>query len=316
VVEIRVLVTGATGFIGSYLCRLLVEEGFDVYGTFFNQGEVDGLGEVKSSMKLLKCDVSDRRMVDDVVRQSEPEVVYHLAAQSYPTVSWKKPVETFRVNVEGTVNLFESIMSADLDSSVVVACSSAEYGLVRQDEVPVKEDHALLPLHPYGVSKVAQDLLAYQYFRNHGVKTVRLRFFNTTGPGKLNDVCGDYTRMAVECERKGGGRILVGNTKPRRDITDVRDTVKAVYLSSKLADSGDVFNVCSMHAVQVKEILDVVLSMTKVDVEVGVDEKKLRPSDEPIIMGDNTRFVEATGWRPAIPLEETLSDMLEYWRNL
>ncbi|MFH1402982.1 MAG: GDP-mannose 4,6-dehydratase [Candidatus Altiarchaeota archaeon] len=314
-IEIRVLVTGASGFIGSHLCRLLLEEGCEVYASYLYDEELYRINDIKEEVTMMKCDVADRNRVEAAIEEAEPEVVYHLAAQSFPTVSWEKPAETLRTNAEGTVNIFESVMRQDLDSRIIVACSSAEYGLVREDEVPVNEEHTLLPLHPYGVSKVAQDLLAYQYHKNHGVKTVRLRVFNTTGPSKTNDVCSDFTRRAVEAEKKGGGVMRVGNLEPRRDFTDVRDMVRAFRLSTKLADKGDVYNVCSMKAVKVREVLDTILSLTE-NVTSEIDEALLRPSDEPVILGDNTKIRKACGWKPEVALDKTLSDMMDYWRGM
>ncbi len=276
---------------------------------------MDSIQPIKDKLKITRCDVADRESVDKIISEFEPEVIYHLAAQSFPTVSWEKPVETIRTNVEGTVNIFESVIAKELDCPVIVACSSAEYGLVREDEGPTREDHSLLPLHPYGVSKVAQDLLAYQYFKNYGTPTVRIRFFNTTGPGKTNDVASDFTKRVVAAEKAGGGIIKVGNLTPRRDITDVRDSIRAVLMTIKLADKGEVYNICSSKAVVIQDMLDTILSLTEADVTSEVDQAILRPTDEPIIMGDNTKLVEATGWRPEVPLEKTLSDMMDWWRQ-
>jgi GDP-D-mannose dehydratase len=211
--------------------------------------------------------------------------------------------------------VFEAVRKCKLDCVVVVACSSAEYGFVTENEVPVSESHILLPLHPYGVSKVAQDLLAYQYHQNFAIKAVRARIFNTTGPRKTNDVCSDFTNKIVEIEKGKISKMLVGNLEPKRDITDVVDVVNALYLLSEKGNMGEAYNICSSKAYQIKDILNMAISLSKVDIQFHVDQNKLRPTDEPIIMGDNTKIKEDCGWAPKMQMEETLGRMLDYWRG-
>ncbi|MCX6694994.1 MAG: GDP-mannose 4,6-dehydratase [Candidatus Altiarchaeota archaeon] len=303
--------TGAGGFIGHHLSELLLNSGHSVYGTIHDPSHV-----VYKGVERLLCDMRKRSDVEAAIEASKPERIFHLAAQSFPTVSWEQPVETFDVNVNGTIHVFETLKKRKINPVVVVACSSAEYGFVTPDEVPVKETHNLKPLHPYGVSKVAQDLLAYQYFKNFGLNAVRVRLFNTTGPGKTNDFCGDFTKQIVDIE-KGSQKpvMLVGNLEPRRDVTDVRDMVEAFRLAAEKADMGDVYNLCSSKAHRVRDVLDKAVSMSKAKIEVKVDPAKIRPTDEPIIMGDNSKFTKKTGWKPKIPIDKTLEDMLDYWRN-
>lgn len=305
-----------TGFIGSHLSEFLLKKGYDVSGTVWDKSEMVNIDGVKDKVEILECDVRDADRVEEIINNTMPERIYHLAAQSYPTVSWDEPVRTLDTNILGTTHIFEAIKKNALDTITVVACSSAEYGFVTEDEVPVSEDHVLLPLHPYGVSKVGQDLLAYQYYQNFGIKTVRARIFNTTGPRKVNDVCSDFTSRIVSIERGKEEQMLVGNLEPRRDITDVADVINALWLLGEKAKMGDAYNVCSSKAYRIKDILNMAVKLSTSEIDVQVDSAKLRPTDEPIIMGDNTKMRNDCGWVPKMTMEETLDRMLGYWRDL
>ena len=198
---------------------------------------------------------------------------------------------------------------------MIVACSSAEYGFVTPDEAPVDESHQLKPLHPYGVSKVAQDLLTYQYHANYGIRGVSARIFNTTGPGKVNDVVSDFCRRVVEVERGQRERITHGNLDAQRDITDVRDMARALH-ACEGAVFGESYNLCSSVAYTIEDVLSMIIDSSSHDVEAAVDPALIRPTDEPIIMGDNSKFKLQTGWSPEIPLEITVADTLDFFRNL
>lgn len=311
----KTLITGATGFIGGYLAQFLCHQGDEVCGTYYPKHK--GKSSEKDSpqnFRLVRCDIRDAEAIDAIIAKEKPQRIYHLAAQSLPTLSWQEPTLTFETNVIGTINLFNSVLRQGLKPRILVACSSAEYGFVSEDEIPVTEEHPLKPLHPYGVSKVAQDLLAYQYFVNFNLPVIRVRFFNTIGPGKINDVCSDF---AIKIARIKKGILLpplkVGNLKSKRDFTDVRDAVEGMYLALEKGEDGEVYNLCSSRAVQISEVLGILLNLAGQNVSVEVDKKLLRPSDEPIIMGANDKLRERTGWEPLVSIEKTLGDMLDYW---
>ena len=197
----------------------------------------------------------------------------------------------------------------------VVACSSAEYGPVAPENLPVREDHALRPLHPYGVSKVGQDLLAAQYFANYKIPCVRIRIFNTTGPGKLGDVCSDLTRRAVEIEL--GLRppsLMVGN-RTRRAIIDVRDLVQGLWLSAESCAAGDVYNLGTNQIYSIQQIIEAIQKEVRRPFVVEEDPLLVRGCDEPVIAGDISKFQQCSGWKPEISLSKTLDDMLEWWRK-
>jgi GDP-4-dehydro-6-deoxy-D-mannose reductase len=314
--SIKVLVTGATGFIGSHLTEYLLSKEVEAVGTIWDKAELKNVEAITDKIRLLDCDVRNESRVNEIISEERPERIFHLAAQSFPTVSWDEPIRTLDTNVLGTTHIFEAIRKYDLDTTVLVACSSAEYGFVSEKEVPVSEDHILLPLHPYGVSKVGQDLLAYQYYKNFGIRTIRARIFNTTGPRKTNDVCSDFTSQIVKIEKGLEKEMFVGNLEPKRDITDVEDVVNAFWLLCEKGRMGEAYNICSTKAHRIKDILDMAIELSKVKIEPKIDPNKLRPTDEPIIMGDNTKIKEDCGWVPKMNIDETLNRMLDYWRNI
>jgi len=243
--------------------------------------------------------------------------VFHLAAQSYPTVSWERPIETLETNVIGTANLLEAVRRLGAKVRVLVAGSSAVYGAVDPERTPISESTALLPLHPYGVSKVATDLLAYQYWASFGLDAVRVRIFNCTGPRKVGDALSDFVRRTVWLERHPEINVIrVGNLETRRTIVDVRDLNRGLILLLDRGESGEVYNLGGPTAYPMSAVLSRVLQRaTRNDIVPEVDPDLLRPTDEPIIWADCTKLKQATGWEPAISLDQTIEDMLSYWRQ-
>ena len=239
----RVIVTGAGGMVGSHLVERLYHSGHEVIGIWHkNKSNIE---QVNDPIRFVQCDIRYGYGLDDLIMKELPEQIYHLAAQSYPAVSWVSPAETIDVNINGTVAVFEAIKKArkyrkaDYDPVVIVACSSAEYGetlnRLQGKEVFVKETAELLPLHPYGVSKVGQDLLSFQYFINDQIRCIRVRIFNSTGTRKVNDVTSDFTKRAVVAEKCNTWKMRVGNLETSRAIMDQRDLVRGLIL---LAEKG------------------------------------------------------------------------------
>lgn len=312
----KVWITGISGFIGSHLAKMHVDKGSEVYGIYNNPKEMFRLKDIKDQITIKKIDIRDFEAVHQMIKEVAPDRIYHLAAQSFPTVSWVEPVLTMDTNADGTINVFEAVKDLGMDCRILVACSSAEYGFVTPDEVPVTEEHPLKPLHPYGVSKVAQDFLAYQYNKNFDMDTVRVRIFNTTGPSKTNDVASDFSHQIVEIEKgQKENKLFHGNLGSERDITDVRDMVAAFEALMEKGHKGEVYNACSTKVVKIQRVLDILLENAETPINAAQDPAKMRPSDEPIIMGDNTRIRDHTGWEPKIPIEQTLKDMLDFWRK-
>ena len=231
-------------------------------------------------------------------------------------MSLLKPCETMEINAGGTINVFESLRAVGIKPMVVVACSSAEYGPVAAADLPVRETHPLHPLHPYGVSKVAQDLLAAQYFANYSLPCVRIRIFNTTGPGKEGDVCSDLLKRVAEIEL--GIRnpvLLVGNVTSRRAIIDVRDMARGLWLAAERCEPGDVYNVGANRIYSVEELIETIRTLVKTPFTVEQESSLMRGCDELVIAGDTTKFRTRTGWEPGIDLHGTLQEMLAWWRQ-
>jgi len=338
----RVLITGITGFAGSHLAEYILANHPDVavYGTYrwrsrmesleelSNQGKLDliegryptgaGLRDEthRGRVTLLHCELTDAGAVEKLISSVQPQRIFHLAAQSFVQSSFDEPAATFRINVESQLNILEAIRRHHTKIRMHVAGSSEEYGMVYPDEVPIRETNPLRPLSPYAVSKVAQDMLGYQYWMSWKLDCVRTRGFNHEGPRRGPVfVASDFAKQIADIERGRKPPLLrVGNLEAQRDFTDVRDMVKAYWLALEKCEPGEVYNLCSGRAWSIRQVLDLLLGMTKVKIEVRQDPARLRPSDVPILLGDNSKFVKVTGWAPTIPFEQTLRDMLEYWR--
>ncbi len=313
----RALITGITGFVGSHLTELLLDRGFEVYGTLRWRSPMDNISHLLGRIELVECDLRDASSVKEALGHSKPEYIFHLAAQSFVPASWRAPAETLSTNVIGQVHLFEAVREQGLDCRIQIAGSSEEYGLVLESEVPITEHNPLRPLSPYAVSKVTQDMLAYQYFRSYGMHLIRTRAFNHTGP-RRGEVFAEssFARQIAEIEAGKREPILrVGNLDAKRDYSDVRDVVKAYLLGLEKGEAGEVYNICSGITNPVRHILDTLLSFTTAKIEVTQDPARLRPSDVTVLWGDSSKFRKQTGWKPEIPLEQTLRDLLNYWRG-
>jgi len=311
----KVWITGACGFMGQHLTDFLIKKGYSVLSTTYHP--TTNIKELNPSATIMKCDIRDKKRVYSIIESFQPSKIFHLAAQSYPTVSWENPWYTFETNVIGTTNIFEGVKKFTPECKILNACTSGEYGFVTAEEVPIKEEHSLNPLHPYGVSKLAQEKLAYQYFKNFGVKSISVRIFNTTGPKKVNDVCSDFTRRLIEIE-KGKNlerKLIVGRTDTQRAITDVRDIISAFDIALDRATIGEVYNLSGDQVYKIGDIIGMLKELVDFDFDVVQDPKLIRPTDEPVIYGDSSKFKKETGWNSEIDLKTTLKDMLNYWRQ-
>lgn len=314
----KALITGITGFVGSHMAEyLLSEKNVEVWGIERWRSTKANIELIKDKIKLIECDLKDASSVEKAIREIKPDKIFHLAAQSFVPTSWHAPAETISTNIIGQLNLFEAIRETGIDPVIQIAGSSEEYGMVNPDEVPIKETNPLRPLSPYGVSKVGQDLLGYQYFMSYKMKVIRTRGFNHTGP-RRGDVFveSNFAQQIAKIEKGKQAPILyVGNLEARRDYTDVRDMVRAYWLATEKCIPGEEYNICSGKDWSIRHVLDMLLSFSKIKVEVKPNPARMRPSDVMILLGDNTKFRNATGWKPEIPFEKTLLDLLNYWRE-
>lgn len=305
-------VTGAEGFIGSHLIRFLQAKGWQVVGTYRLHG-CNSFPKVEN-LCFVQCDLRDGQRITQLLAEHQPSHIFHLGAQSLPTVSWADPVETFESNVMGSLYLFEAVRHMKRTPIVVSACSSAEYGHVPPSAVPVTEEQPLRPLHPYGISKVCLDLLAREYFLDYKIPVVNLRLFNTTGPGKTGDALSDFVRQLIRIKKDLQAPVVeVGNLKPRRAFLDVRDTVRGFYLAAQKGKRGEAYNLCAASTHEIGELLRIAIRLSGVKTEIRPAAHLMRPSDEKIIFGSTSKFSKDTGWKPTLSIEQTLSSMLEYW---
>jgi GDP-4-dehydro-6-deoxy-D-mannose reductase len=315
----RALITGVAGFAGSHLADYLLAEqpSVTVAGTLRPKSRATNLKHIEGQLTLFETDLLDYASVLAALDQFRPDLIFHLAGQSFVPVSWSDPVHTLTTNVIGQTHLFEAIRSLGLEPRIQIACSSEEYGLVHADEVPILETNPLRPLSPYAVSKVAQDFLAYQYFQSYGLQTIRTRAFNHTGPRRGEGfVASNFAKQLAVIEAGQAKPLLrVGNLEAIRDFTDVRDVTRGYWLAATEGTPGEVYNIASDEGTRIGDLLHMLLEMVAAEVRIERDAQRLRPSDIEILIGDSTKFRRRTGWSPAIPLRSTLGDLLDFWRR-
>ncbi|MHA2620483.1 MAG: GDP-mannose 4,6-dehydratase [bacterium JZ-2024 1] len=311
----RALITGITGFVGSHLADLLLAEGIEVWGTYRRRSPRENISHIEDRLHLVEMDLRDSASVIYALKEAQPDWVFHLAAQSFVPTSWRAPGETIEVNVMGQVHLLEGLRTLGMKPRFLVAGSSEEYGLVRPEETPITEDNPLRPLSPYGVSKVAQDLLGFQYFRSYGLPVIRTRAFNHEGPRRgVAFVTSNFARQFARMKKGKAPPVLkVGNLDAIRDYTDVRDTVRAYRLAIEKCEPGEVYNICSGRGFRIRDIIHILQEISGMAPDTETDASRMRPSDVPILIGNASRFREATGWTPTIPFEKTMSDLYHYW---
>jgi GDP-4-dehydro-6-deoxy-D-mannose reductase len=306
------LVTGAEGFIGSNMIKFLLGKGWRVVGSY-RLHESDQLSKLPN-LQLVQCDLRNGQRIQQVLHEHQPTHVFHLGAQSLPTVSWADPVYTFESNIMGSLYLLEAVRHMKRAPVIVSACSSAEYGNVPAAAIPVSEEQPCNPLHPYGISKLCLDLLSREYFTDYKIPAVNIRLFNTTGPGKTNDAPSDFVRRIIRIKKGLQPPVLeVGNLKPRRAFLDVNDTVRGFYLAALKGKRGEAYNLCAAKTYEVGELLRMAVRLSGVKAEIRPVPHLMRPSDEKIIFGKTDKIRKDTGWKPLRSIEQTLTSMLEHW---
>ena len=314
----RVLITGITGLIGSHLARFIVAEGrHRVFGFKRWRSNTEPLEDILEAIELVEGDITDQPSVERAVERVRPDRLYHLAAQSYPSESLAAPGVTFATNVLGTLHVLEAVRRHVPACQVHLACSAAEYGIVGPDDIPIREDQPCRPVNPYGISKLAQELLGKQYHESYGLHVYLTRSFIHVGPWQ--DARTSVQAFARQLAAiKLGLReplVRVGNLFPRRDYLDVRDAVRALWLLLDNGDAGEPYNLCSGEGSSVEAVLGTLIDLASVSVRVERDEELVRVVDEPALVGDHSRLTERAGWEPQIPLRECLRTVLQHWEN-
>ncbi|HKW94501.1 MAG TPA: GDP-mannose 4,6-dehydratase [Methylomirabilota bacterium] len=313
----RLLITGITGFVGSHMAEYALSRGADVIGSARWRSRTENIDHLHGKIQLIECDLRDWASVRRLLVMSSPTHVIHLAAQSFVGSSWHTPAETLSNNTVCQVNLLEAIRDLGIAPRFLVIGTSEEYGLVYPEELPIKETNPLRPLSPYAVSKVTQDMMGYQYFRSYGLPIMRTRAFNHEGP-RRGDVfaTANFAKQIAEIEAGLRQPILrVGDLKPRRDYSDVRDIVRGYWLLLERGEPGEVYNLCSGRSWVIQEVLDFLLQQAARGITIEVDPARLRPSDVMILEGDPGKIQRSIGWQVEIPFHQTLSDLLAHWRQ-
>lgn len=316
---LRAVITGAAGFAGSHLVEhLSTHTDLQLFGIVRERGKISDPTHLEGLMAIREGDILSLEFVQSMVREIKPDYLFHLAAQAAPSQSWGDPNQTFVNNVLGQMNVLRAIAAESPRCRVLVVGSGDEYGIVEPSELPVREDNPLRPNNPYAVSKIAQDMLGLQYFLSHRLQIVRVRPFNHIGPRQGGAfVCSSFARQIVEAEL--GLRepvVKVGNLDARRDFTDVRDIVRAYWLALSHGQPGEVYNLGSGTAFAISDILRSLLEKSHTKIRVEQDPTRLRPSDVPVVYCDYRKFHLLTGWKPKFPLEESLAELLDYWRGV
>lgn len=313
----RCFVTGSTGFTGSHLLELLLDEPevSEVWGVKRDRSDLSNVSHILDKVMWANMELTDAKSVYDTIEKIKPDRIYHLGAIAFVPSSWAYPDRVLQVNTIGTLNVLEAVRKYADDCIILTAGSSEEYGRVYEHELPIRETNQLRPISPYGVSKVAADLLTRQFNASYGLKTVVTRSFNHSGDRRgYPYVTSTIARQALEIKAGKRKTFLLGDTTPKRDFTNVRDIARAYYLTHK-CDWGCVYNVCSGKMYSIREVVDIVCKLLDLgEPKIEVDPEKLRPSDVSVLLGNSDKFRKKTGWHPVIPFEQTLQEIIDYWR--
>lgn len=317
----RILITGITGFVGSHLADFLVRERPDahLFGLKRRRSALDYVRHLRGAVTLIDGDLSDLPSLVAALNEARPDYIFHLAAQSYVPASFTGPIETLTTNTVGTTNLLEAVRLAGIDPVIHVCSSSEVYGQVTEADLPITEACPLRPVSPYGASKAGADLLAEVYHRAHGLRTIRSRMFTHSGP-RRGEVFVD-SWFALQLARIEAGQqdpvLRVGNLESVRTFCDVRDTVRAYWDLVTKCRPGEVYNIGGDTTMTVGDMLKRLLALSRTDgkIDVETDPALLRPTDVTLQVPSIDKFAKETGWRPEIPYEQTLGEMLDYWRE-
>ena len=320
----KVLITGITGFVGSHLADYILKNFPEVkiLGLARWRSPTDNIRHILNKISLQFGDLLDPFSLKTILSEHKPDVIFHLAAQSYVTFSFSSPIATLNTNVIGTCNLLEVVKELKFASGydpIIHICSSSEvYGQVRKEDIPIKEDVPLRPASPYAVSKVAEDMLGYQYWLSWGIKTLRTRMFTHTGPRRGDVfVVSNFAKQIATIEAELAPPVIkVGNLESIRTFSDVRDAVQAYWLLVTKCIPGEVYNIGGVETMKIGEMLNRLLGLSPVkNIKIEIDPNRLRPSDVTLQIPSTEKFHQETGWKPKIKFEQTMKDTLNYWRE-
>lgn len=306
------LVIGAAGFVGSYLIEEMYTCGMEVCATKLPHEQLEQI-----HAKVYDLDILDKEAIVTLLLEIRPDYIFHLAAQSSVGLSWKNPGLTVDVNIKGSINVMDAVRELYYKPRVLLVGSGEEYGHIKTGETPIKEDNLLRPGNIYAATKACQNMIGSIYAQAYDMQLMMVRSFNHIGPGQAPMfVVSDFCKQVAEIEKGLREPVMhVGNLAAKRDFTDVRDVVKAYVKLVQRGVPGETYNMGSGHAVEIRKILDMIISMSEKEIRVEIDPNKIRPVDVPIIEADITKLHELTGWKPQIALEQTIRETLDYWRR-
>ena len=307
----RALIFGINGFAASHLAELLLREGWHVSGTKRVRSRLENIEHIVEDIDLYICELTDAFAVREIIKKVNPDVVFHLAAQSFVPLSWKAPHLTFETNVQGTINVLEACRELDKQPIIHISSSSQVYG---NAELPFSRDTLLDPQNPYDVSKLAQEMIARVYWKSYGMRVRLTRAFNITGPRRQEFMAdSSFARQVALCEAGKQEEIVVGNLEATRDFVDIRDVVEGYLRVIQEGEDGKVYLLCSGVERSMREVLDTLIGLSTVKPKVVVDPNLLRPSDTPRMRGNISDVPE--NWIPRIPFKQSMSDLLFFWRE-
>lgn len=306
----KALITGVNGFVGNYLSKYLIEQGYTVYGTVIEDNIT-----IKN-VNITKVNLLNKEEVNEAIKSINPDYIYHLAGQSSVALSWKNSTLTMDVNINGTINLLEAVIKNNIDTKILLIGSSEQYGPVKENEGPINESHELKPQNPYAISKVAQEQIGVLYTRAYNMKIVMVRAFNHIGPGQKDDfVLSHFARKIAEIELGIESKLTVGNLEVYRDFTDVRDIVVGYHMLMKFGNVGEVYNIGSGNVYKLNDLLENLISKSNKDIIVKSDESKYRNVDIYLMQCDNNKIKNDLNWNVTIDIDTSLVDLLNYWRK-
>jgi len=322
----KVLITGITGFAGSHLADLLLSMGnSEIYGLKqWNLTRMRNTHHIAHKINWVECDITDPISVRNIMKEINPDKIYHLAAESAVAPSWEHPTHYMKVNYDGTVNFLDAMKEMGSKARFLIPGSGEEYGEIMEDELPIDEKTILRPVNPYSVTKIAQDLIGYVYFRSYGLNIIRTRAFNHEGPRRDNFFgISSYAYQVAKIEQgKQESIIKVGNTDDKRNFTHIEDLVKAYYQAMEKCNPGELYVIGSedeSHVHTFREVLHKLIDISKIkdkdSVKIVTEPKYVRPTNVPRLIGNAQKFRELTGWKPEIPFNQILEDTLDYWRD-
>ncbi len=305
------LVIGAAGFVGSYLIEEMRSCGIEAYATKLSHERLE-----HEHARVYDLNILDKEAIVTLLLEIRPDYIFHLAAQSSVGLSWKNPGLTVDVNIKGSINVMDAVRELYYKPRVLLIGSGEEYGHIHPGETPIREDNLLRPGNIYAATKACQNMIGSIYAQAYDMQLMMVRSFNHIGPGQAPMfVVSDFCKQVAEIEKELREPVMyVGNLAAKRDFTDVRDVVRAYVKLIQQGVPGETYNMGSGHAVEIRRILDMIISMSGKEIRVEIDPNKIRPVDVPIIEADITKLHELTGWKPQIELEQTIRDTLDYWR--